>query len=286
VADDVGERGLIAWSGQDEPDLHRTPIARIDEMRDALRAADPERPFFLNFWGGAVLSRTDGYCNGPGDGTDEDCYPRYIRRADWVGGDIYPVNRVGGDLSVVGRMIDRLEGWSGRRPVFAYIESSDWDGDGVGPSGRQLRAQIWHAIVHGARGIFYFAVRLTATGCCADYDATPADVAETMTRQHARIEAIAPALQSPIDPAGFRAQVAAPLEATWRLHGEEATYVVLNFSNDVRADRAITLHGLAPGAVVSVLGEDREVVPDADGAFRDDFGPYEVHVYRAPAEAR
>jgi len=279
ISADVRERHLIAWSGQDEPELHRLPPSTVADFRARLHRADPDRPFFINFWGGAVVSSSDPYCNGPGDGSDERCYPSYIDSADWVDGDIYPVNRYTGDLSLVGRMVDKLQRWSGRRPVFAYIETSDFDGDGVGPTARQFRGEIWHAIVHGARGLLYFAVRLSSDGCCSDYDATPTDVADAMTRHHALVTRLAPVLQAPIDPDDLGIAVDEPLEATWRAVPEGRYFIVLNFSDSDRRGRSMHVrHTSARSA--DVIGESRSVRIAEDGTMVDDFGPYEPHVYR------
>ena len=51
-----------------------------------------------------------------------------------------------------------------------------------------------------------------------------------MTVQNARIAALAPVLQTTVDPDGSGITAPAPLEATWRTVGSDYTFIVLNDS--------------------------------------------------------
>lgn len=273
---DRDERRLLAWTWVDEPELHhqgiRHPPSDLAHFRDRMHQIDPRRPILVNFWGGGIID--GGRCY------DGFCYPDYIRHADWISADIYPCNKLGGNIRVVGRVVSQLRRWADNdQSVFAYIETSDFDGDGVGPTARQFRGEIWHAIVHGARGLLYFAVRLSSDGCCSDYDATPTDVADAMTRHHPLVTRLAPVLQAPIDPDDLGIAVDEPLEATWRAVPEGRYFIVLNFSDSDRRGRSMHVrHTSARSA--DVIGESRSVRIAEDGTMVDDFGPYEPHVYR------
>jgi hypothetical protein len=152
------------------------------------------------------------------------------------------------------------------------------------PTAAQVRAQVWDAVVHGARGIIYFPQQLSEINGF-EYDATPADVAAEMTRVNAQLTSIGAALETPIDPPTGGATVAGPLEATWRTYRRRNYYVVFNNSSrSVR--RQVTLGGTGGVSAAAVVGEGRNVTVKG-GAFTDTFGAYQAHVYvLTPARRR
>src|SRR5262249_12658756 len=105
--DDDAEANLLAWIGPDEPAARGTSAAQaIGAFADSLHAANPNRPVLTNFVGPFVLGKSDP-CNGPGDGSDEACYPDFFAKLDWVSNDIYPVlGRM--PLGSVGQTLDKL----------------------------------------------------------------------------------------------------------------------------------------------------------------------------------
>jgi len=58
-----------------------------------------------------------------------------------------------------------------------------------------------------------------------------------------------------------------------------ATYVFAVSMKAGETNASFTLGGLAAGAEVQVLGENRNV-ESADGKFQDHFGEWDVHLYR------
>jgi hypothetical protein len=297
---DVGRTDLLAWLLPDEPDIAINDAAcggSCVELTESLsaqwRAIDPARKLFVNLAGPNVLmSAACDHCNGPGDEPpnpscipdNDQCYPRIIDAADWVSEDIYPVTGwlpsedLRDDITVVGKTLDRIGDWTDK-PQFAILEASDlrhtFDGTGTrGPTPAEVRAELWHAIIHGARGIFYFPVAFNPF----EFDAVEDDVKAEISVQHGLIAEIGPVLQTEIDPAAMTVAVDAPLEATWRLTDSEAWVVVLNTKNAPVTAR-VRLGGVAGEAIV--VGEDR-TVPLVDGGVSDDFGAYAVHVYRLP----
>ena len=277
---DVGNPLLLAWSHRDEPDFNprQIPAAEIQAQYDAWKAIDPNRPVLVNISGD--MESTDLATGESG----EDFYRPYFAAADWISGDIYPSNR-NEPLTWVGRMVDEIEGIADGKPVFAYIEASDFDIDDYNTSVRsgaptpdELRGEVWHAIIHGARGIWYFPERVSPT---FGYDDTPDDVAAAMPELHARITGLASVLQGPIDPPGIAATVAAPLEVTWRDTSSGTYFIVLNMSDESRPAQTITLESVGSATTAEVYEEDRSV-SIADGAITDDFEPYAVHIYRIP----
>ena len=90
----------------------------------ALRAADSTRPIMLNLGQGVANDEWKG--RGPGASLDD--YPAYVRGADIVSFDVYPVaglDRPDGDqlLWYVAKGLDRLARWTGgRQRVWNCIE--------------------------------------------------------------------------------------------------------------------------------------------------------------------
>jgi hypothetical protein len=276
---DDAEPNLLALAGPDEPEL--TPTVDVHAQYSNLKASAPSKPYLLNFAGQSVLYETAPRdplaCNGPGDSIgDTDCITRYIGATDWVSSDIYPVNS---DLPIesVGSTLDRLRRWSARRPQFAYIEASDYDNDDRYPSRGEFRAEIWDAVIHGARGISYFVV--DATQPTGRPDAVPADIVAEMQAQNARLTQLASVLQSPINPPAVGIKARVPIEYTWRQLGSSTYVIALNQSPEAVGNAAIKVLGPTLPATVGVWRESR-AVPAVANSFTDSFGPYEVHVYQ------
>ena len=274
-ADDSGESLLLAWAQPDEPDgiFSQVPYGQIQAQYTAWKSAHSKRPVFINFVGD--LNQYDLVTSESGD----PWYAKYVAGADWISADTYPVNR-NRSLSTVGEMVDHLRTLAGDKPVFAFIETSDIDPtrDGPGPSPGEVRAEIWTAIIHGVRGLWYFPEQVGA-GIPFLYDATPQDVVDELTLQNGRITQLAPVLQGAINPPNLGAAVSAPLEAAWRSAPSGKYFIVLNLSDSVRNGESIALTGVGSAATASVQGENRSV-SISGGTITDDFGPYEVHIYR------
>lgn len=275
--DDLREELLLAWLLPDEPELKRAPPASLLDSYQALKAVDSGRPVMVNFSGGYVLGLQRS-CNAS-------CYRAYVAAADWISNDVYPVT--GWDradaLQWVGRAITTLRPLSADRPQFAFIETSDQGLDdgrnarGVTPS--ELRAEIWSAIIAGARGIWYFPPAFNPF----QFDATPPDVVAELTRQNAMITSLAAVLQGEINPRSIGARVQAPLQVTWRTSAEGDYVIVLNLSDTPQNGQVITLDGIAATSAGAV-GENRSV-PIVAEALRDDFGPYGLHIYKIARSA-
>lgn len=295
---DEGRTDLLAWHLPDEPDVEANNgpcggncVDLVETLHDQWRAIDPSRKIFVNLAGpNVILSSSCDYCNGPGDEppvaycypNNDQCYPRIIEAADWVSQDIYPVTgwlpseQLRDDITVVGKAMDRIQDWTDK-PRFAILEISDqrlgFAGTGSrGPTPDEYRAQLWHAIIHGARGVFYFPAAFNPF----DFDNVEPAVKAEMAVQHDLLADLGPLLQTAIDPGAVTVAPDAPLEATWRLTASDAWVFVLNTSSS-----AVTGH-LQLGGVTgsaSAYAESRSVPLDGD-TLTDEFSPYEVHVYQ------
>jgi hypothetical protein len=136
------------------------------------------------------------------------------------------------------------------------------------------------ALIHGARGIIYFAHQFKPTfieaGLLAD-EAMAREVA-ALNRQ---IHDLAPVLNSPDVPGGVTvasSSAAVPVEAVAKRR-DGATYVFAVGMRDGTTTATFTVAGVTGRATAEVLGENR-TVEVRDGVFKDEFGAWGVHLYR------
>jgi len=276
-AADAADPNLLAWMHDDEPDVKRPPTdpARLQADYEAWKRAAPKVPVFLNFSGGNVL----------GGKTPKQTYLEYLKAADWVGNDFYAVTGYNRPdwLWKVGAAVDQLREWSNDKPQFAFIETSAqrlaWtprNTRGVTPD--ELRAEIWHAVIHGVRGVVYFPQQI---GQGFRYDATPPRVALEMSRQNKRLAELADALVTPMNPKEYGVGAAAPLEVGWRVAGGRFYVLALNFSDGAIPAQPIKLTGVGGSGAKAVW--DGRTTEIKSGTITDNFGPYEVKVYEFAA---
>jgi len=155
-ARDAGNKHLLAWALQDQPDDIGTqvPFTKIQQTYRAWKRAAPSIPVYINFNG--QLNQYDTATKASG----LSWYQKYAQGADWITADLYPVNSgEGDDLGLIGQEVDELRQIAGRKPVFAFIESGAYDATDPVITPDQFRGEAWEAIIHGARGVFYFRCR-------------------------------------------------------------------------------------------------------------------------------
>lgn len=289
IGQDVNEHYLLAWSDHDEPDLNGVSASSLAAAYAAMKAADPNRPVYMNFSGGNVLNQNDAY--------PDSLYKTFAQSADWVGQDIYPVTGWGRadwiDYSKTpsdfrwnaGLANDKLRTLTGGKKQFAYIETSNqqlsWVPGDTGPTAAQVRGETWDAIIHGAKGIIYFPQQI---GNGFQYDATPADVAAEITGTDALITSLGAVLNASSDATDntvkltSKGSVVGDLEATWRVYGGHEYLFVLNMSTDTLSNLSFTTDGLSGATPLSVFNEDRSLTTTS-GAITDSFAPYQLHIY-------
>jgi hypothetical protein len=289
LSQDVNEHYLLAWSHHDEPDLNGASPSSLAAAYAAMKAADPNRPVYVNFSGGNVLNQNDAY--------PDSLYKTFSQSADWVAQDIYPVTGWGrpdwinyaqapGDFRWnAGLANDKLRAITGGKKQFAYIETSNqqlsWVPNDAGPTAAQVRGETWDAIIHGAKGIVYFPQQI---GNGFSFDATPADVAAEITKTDALITSLGAVLNSGSDATDntvkltSKGSVVADLEGTWRLYGGHEFLFVLNMSTDTLSNLSFTTDGLSGATPLTVFNEGRNLTTTA-GAITDSFAPYQLHIY-------
>jgi hypothetical protein len=287
---------IIGWMHGDEPDNAQeivdratgkrrygppVPPARIVAEYQALRAADSTRPIMLNL--GQGVANDEWHGRGPGASIDD--YPAYVRGADIVSFDVYPVAGLDRPdnaqlLWYVAKGLDRLAKWTGgRQRVWNCIECTHINNPKAKATPHQVRAEVWMSLVHGSRGLIYFVhqfqPRFNEHALLDDPEMLAA-----VTAINGQIRDLAPVLNGPDVPgvALVRSSKAdVPIDVATRQHGK-TTYVFAVAMRNAPARGAFEIKGLAPQATVVVLGEQRRITIK-EGRFEDDFRPYDVHLY-------
>jgi len=287
---------IVAWMHGDEPDNAQevvdratgrkhygppVPPARIVAEYQALRAADPTRPIMLNLGQGVANDEWRG--RGPEASIDD--YPAYVRGADIVSFDVYPVAGLDRPdnaqlLWYVAKGLDRLAKWTGgRQKVWNCIECTHINNAKAKATPHQVKAEVWMSLVHGSRGLIYFVhqfqPRFNEHALLDDPEMLAA-----VTAINGQIRELAPVLNGPDVPgvASVRSSKAeVPIDLATRQQGK-TTYVFAVAMRNAPARGAFEIKGLAPRATAEVLGEQRRITIK-EGRFEDDFRPYDVHLY-------
>ena len=283
---------IVGWMHGDEPDNAQSlgrgkgygppiPPDRIVEGYRKIRRADPDRPVMLNLGQGVAW---DGW-HGRGVRTNHpEDYPEYLKGCDIASFDIYPASHetkaIAGNLWYVPQGVDRLRRWTeGRKDVWCCIETTRINNPDRKPTPQQVRSEVWMALIHGARGLIYFAhefkPRFIEAGLLADED-----MARAVAAINRQIHELAPVLNSP-DVAGG-ASVApsderVPIDFVVKRHGGR-TYLFAVAMRDGETKATFMLPDRGD-ARVEVLGEGR-TIEAVGGRWEDRFTGYQVHLYR------
>ena len=283
---------IVGWMHGDEPDNAQSlgrgqgygppiPPERIVEGYREIRRADPDRPVMLNLGQGVAW---DGwYGRGVRTNHPED-YPEYLKGCDIASFDIYPASHetkaIAGNLWYVPQGVDRLRRWTeGRKDVWCCIETTRIDNVDRKPTPGQVRSEVWMALIHGARGLIYFAhqfkPKFIEAGLLADEE-----MARGVAVLNRQIHELAPILNGP-DVAGG-ASVASSDERVSidimvkRHAGRTYLFAVAMRDGEATATFGLPVRG---DARVEVLGEGR-TIRAVGGRWKDHFAGYQVHLYR------
>jgi hypothetical protein len=283
---------IVGWMHGDEPDNAQSlgqgkgygppiPPATIVEGYERIRMADPDRPVLLNLGQGVAW---DGW-HGRGVRTNHpEDYRDYLKGCDIASFDIYPASHekpeIAGNLWYVPRGVDRLRRWSeGKKDAWCCIETTRISNPDRKPTPGQVRSEVWMALIHGARGIIYFAhefkPKFIEAGLLADEA-----MARAVGAVNRQIRELAPALNGPDVVVGAvvaSSEGQVPVDLVVKRHSGQ-TYL---FSVAMRAGETkatFTLPGTGD-ARVEVLGEGR-TIEAVGGKWEDHFQDYQVHLYR------
>jgi hypothetical protein len=293
-------KSIIAWMHGDEPDNaqplpkgqkgYGPPITPEKIIADyqKIKEADPTRPLMLNLGQGVAYDNYIG--RGVRRGKLED-YPKYLQGSDIASFDIYPAvhetPEIAGNLTYVAKGVSRLREWSNdKKIIWNCIETTHIGNVKVKPTPAQVRSEVWMSIIHGSRGIVYFAhefkPKFIEAGLLAD-----AEMATAVGEINAQIKALAPVLNSPADASIATATSAnreTPIDISARRHGGDL-YVFAAAMGKGQTQGVFRLANLKGEAKVEVMGEDRTLTA-SDGQFQDAFAGYGVHLYRAIGQGK
>lgn len=287
---------IVGWMHGDEPDNaqevvdratgrrhYGPPIApaRIVADYEKLRAADPARPILLNLGQGVANDQWVGR----GSGASLDDYPKYVRGADIVSFDVYPVTglgrRDGADfLWYVAKGLDRLVKWTeGRKPIWNCIECTHISNPNAKATPHQVRAEVWMSLIHGSRGIIYFVHQFKpAFNEHALLD--DPEMLRAVTAINRQVQELAPVLNGPAAAVAATVRSSSdkvPIDILARKRGK-TTYVFAVGMRNSATRGSFEVKGVSGAASAEVLGEDRRIALK-DGRFEDEFRPYDVHLY-------
>jgi hypothetical protein len=283
-------RGIIkAWLYGDEPDNAKpiglglygscVPANEVVRQTQQMKAQDGTRPVMINFGQGIANKYWKG--RGPCTG-DEDYYSVASRNVDILSFDIYPVGsetaQIKGKLEYVARGVTRLMNLAvnGQR-VWTVIETTALDpARAVTPV--ELRAEVWMAIIHGARGLVYF-VDEFSPAFREDAIFRHPEVVRQVAQENQLIKSLASVLNSPTLSGTIAVQSSEPIDILAKRVKNTLYVFAVAMANRASQPR-FTLGGLH-GTEVHVVGEKRGIAM-TQGAFEDAFDGYGVHIYEIP----
>ncbi|MDB5322040.1 MAG: hypothetical protein JWN40_3671 [Phycisphaerales bacterium] len=286
------QKTIIGWMHGDEPDNAQSlpggkgygpPITPEKIVADyqKLKEADPTRPILLNLGQGVAY---DNYIGRGVRRRKLEDYPKYIQGSDIVSFDIYPATHdepeIAGHLEYVPKGVTRLREWSDdKKIVWNCIETTRISNEKLKPTPQQVKAEVWMSLIHGSRGLIYFAhefkPKFIEAGLLADKE-----MAKAVGQINAQIKELAPALNAAADPTAVTVATSnkeVPIAFTARRHAGNLYLFAVAMRNE-ETQATFTITNPKPPEKIEVLSESR-LIPAATH-FEDTFKGYEVHLYR------
>ena len=286
---------IYAWMHGDEPDnaqLNRktkeydpciNPEIIINHYNE-IKKNDPTRPVYLNLGRGVAVTNWAGRgaCRGK---TEMYMVSNngYLKGCDIGSFDVYPVNsrddEVHGNLWYVAKGINNLKKWSNyAKPVWCWIETSAYgENSPRKPTPKEVKAEVWMALINGASGFGYFCHKFYP-----EFDAAAPlhdkEMISSMKVINEQVTSLAKVLNSQ-NTSGFAmaksSNPSIPVDIMTKNYDNE-NYL---FAVAMRPGQTKTVFEVAKGSEVEVLGENRNM-KIIDGKFTDDFSDYDVHLYK------
>ncbi len=291
---------IVGWMHQDEPDNAQpvtdaatgrrewggpVPPQRVVEWYRQIKSRDPDRPVLLNLGQGVA---NDSWV-GRGTGAHPDDYFTYVKGADIVSYDVYPVAGLNSEdlLWYVGKGLERLKLWTrwnestdGRKILWNALECTRISNRERKPSPHHVRAEVWMSLIHGSQGIIYFVHQFEPNFVEAAL-LEDREMLEAVTEINRQIRELAPVLNSPsiIDGVSVKSSNPdVPVHAMVKRY-QGATYLFAVGMRNASTTAEFTLQGVPGRAIAEVLGEGRRITV-RQARFEDTFKPYAVHLYR------
>lgn len=247
-----------------------------------LRAADPGRPVFMTL----TANFMPFFKKLPEDRRQQ-LYGGYVKAADALGFDIYPIYGWGrlDWVHLVSEGMADLRALAPGKPLYAWIETSrggQYTGDlaaqkVVTPA--HIRAEVWMSICQGATAIGYFTH--VWKPAYSQFGVPPENVA-ALKEINAQLQRLTPALAGPVSARTVKFELEGGLRADVLAKDAEGALYIFAVNSDSAAKAArgtFTVPGLTAGQAIEVVDEKRTLTAEA-GVFHDDFAPLAVHIYR------
>ncbi len=198
--------------------------------------------------------------------------------ADIFSFDVYPLVMRDGHVWDMYDQIQEARGYCrDSRPVMAFTEMDHMDDGSVYPQPAQTAAEVWNAIIGGARGVEYFDQysNIAETGYTGNGHYAAGAMYDAITTTDAEVTALAPIINAPFAEKYVTASGAMSVMAKY-YDGHFYVFAIPHASGSQKV--TFTLAG-APGGTMTVLNENR-TVPVSGGKFSDTFANEDtVHVY-------
>lgn len=286
---------IYGWMHDDEPDNAQMNNAtkKYDPCIDpaviingyeVIKKKDPSRPVYLN------LSQGVAWQNWYGRGTctgNIDMYKvsnnGYLKGCDIASFDIYPVNsphaEVKENLYYVAKGIDNLNTWSGgSKPAWCWIETTAIHPKSLRkPTPLEVKAQVWMALIHGAKGIGYFchSFKEPQDEAALLHDKEMIAAVKEINMQITSLASVLNSTDTRNYASASSSNKTVPVDILTKRDGKYE-YI---FAAAMRNEPTMSTFTVSKGRNVEVLGENRSI-KIKNGKFSDEFGGYGVHLYR------
>lgn len=285
---------IYGWMFSDEPDnmqkgedrklLPVIPPEKVSFTLREYKKKDPSRPVFLNLGQGVAWDKWHGRGNRTNHPED---YAEYYREADIACFNFYPFansrDEVYGQVWRIGYAAQRVIKWTGgsKRVWFCVETGPIWTEKK--PTTSQIRSDVWMGIIHGARGIIYFAHIFYPKYCSYGILKDP-DVELAIKKINMTLLKLAPVINN-ID---IKQKV---LRASCNPKNAEVHYVQTVYADnlyifaipydDSASVACFDVSNIVKTSNVEVLEENRNI-PLVNGSFKDSFRSWGAHLYKIP----
>ena len=199
--------------------------------------------------------------------------------------DIYPIVKRNGNVYDTYDQVTEARGYClDARPVFPFIEMDHQDNGAIYPTPAQTVAEVWNAIIAGARGVQYFDQygNITNPAYTGGGHYAAGAMYDAISAVNAQLQELAPVLNSPFAN-GYVTSGSSGVRYMAKYYSS-TFYVFASSHQDASQSVTFTAAGGYSGPV-TVTGESRTVTASS-GTFTDTFASAtDVHIYEIPAVA-
>ena len=254
---------VLAWQLADEQEYNKILPEQVEELRRRIHLGDRSRPTAL------VIAKSNNYKN-------------YAPVTDIMIVDPYPVSKE--PLTGISDAVEKARiAVKNKKPVWVVVQLFGYQNEqhkGYGrkrePTIGEVRCMTYLAIVHGAKGIFYFA-----------YHGSQYDV-RLSPKYWEGVKGIAGELRD-LTPVLLASGNGKKINVQDQGGGQKAIHSLVKKLDGKKYLFAVnTLNAPVHGIILGVEGSVQQIgvefesrnVDRVDGVFVDNFAPYAVHIYK------